>query len=89
MNALAIPRPNVLGISMGGMIAQELVLNYPEKSHVPRHGNGLLAPQDARGAGKGARLVDWVQYRPLIVTKSLSNNSPDCAARATITCFVQ
>lgn len=31
MNALGIPRANVLGISMGRMIAQELVLNYPEK----------------------------------------------------------
>jgi len=31
MDALGIPRANVLGISMGGMIAQELVLNYPEK----------------------------------------------------------
>ena len=79
MNALGIPRANVLAISMGGMIAQELVLNYPEKRYVPRHGNGLLAPQDARGAGKGARLIDWVEYRPLIVTKSLSNNSPFCA----------
>ncbi|MCS7139838.1 MAG: alpha/beta hydrolase [Candidatus Nezhaarchaeota archaeon] len=31
MNALGIPKANVLGFSMGGMIAQELVLNYPEK----------------------------------------------------------
>jgi len=31
MNTLGIPQANVLGISMGGMIAQELVLNYPEK----------------------------------------------------------
>jgi pimeloyl-ACP methyl ester carboxylesterase len=31
MDALGIPRADVLGISMGGMIAQELVLNYPEK----------------------------------------------------------
>lgn len=31
MNALGISRAHVLGISMGGMIAQELVLNYPEK----------------------------------------------------------
>jgi 3-oxoadipate enol-lactonase len=30
MNALGISKANVLGISMGGMIAQELVLNYPE-----------------------------------------------------------
>lgn len=31
MDALRIPKAHVLGISMGGMIAQELVLNYPEK----------------------------------------------------------
>lgn len=31
MDALGIARANVLGISMGGMIAQEIVLNYPEK----------------------------------------------------------
>lgn len=31
MDALGIPRAHVFGISMGGMIAQELVINYPEK----------------------------------------------------------
>ncbi|MFX1298240.1 MAG: alpha/beta fold hydrolase [Promethearchaeota archaeon] len=31
MNELKIERAHVLGISMGGMIAQELVINYPEK----------------------------------------------------------
>lgn len=31
MDALRISRAHVLGISMGGMIAQEVVLNYPEK----------------------------------------------------------
>jgi pimeloyl-ACP methyl ester carboxylesterase len=31
MNALGISRAHVLGISMGGMIAQELAINYPEK----------------------------------------------------------
>lgn len=32
MNALNIDRTYLLGISMGGMIAQELVLNYPERT---------------------------------------------------------
>ncbi len=31
MNTLGTSKAHVLGISMGGMIAQELVLNYPEK----------------------------------------------------------
>jgi pimeloyl-ACP methyl ester carboxylesterase len=31
MDALVIPRAHVLGISMGGYIAQELAINYPEK----------------------------------------------------------
>ncbi|MEM0232915.1 MAG: alpha/beta hydrolase [Candidatus Nezhaarchaeales archaeon] len=31
MDALGISKANVLGFSMGGMIAQELVLNYPER----------------------------------------------------------
>ncbi len=31
MDALKVPKAHVLGISMGGMIAQELVLNYPDK----------------------------------------------------------
>ena len=31
MDALGISKAHILGISMGGAIAQELVLNYPEK----------------------------------------------------------
>jgi pimeloyl-ACP methyl ester carboxylesterase len=32
MNALGISKAHILGQSMGGMIAQEFVLNYPEKT---------------------------------------------------------
>ena len=31
MDSLGIEKANILGVSMGGMISQELVLNYPEK----------------------------------------------------------
>jgi pimeloyl-ACP methyl ester carboxylesterase len=31
MNALGISKTHVLGLSMGGMVAQELAINYPEK----------------------------------------------------------
>jgi pimeloyl-ACP methyl ester carboxylesterase len=31
MNALGISKGHILGLSMGGMIAQELAINYPEK----------------------------------------------------------
>jgi pimeloyl-ACP methyl ester carboxylesterase len=31
MDALGISKAHILGISMGGMIAQEFVLNYPAK----------------------------------------------------------
>jgi pimeloyl-ACP methyl ester carboxylesterase len=31
LDALKIDRPHVLGISMGGMIAQELAINYPQR----------------------------------------------------------
>ena len=39
LDVLGIEQPHVLGISMGGMIAQEFVLAYPER--VQRSGAGL------------------------------------------------
>jgi pimeloyl-ACP methyl ester carboxylesterase len=43
LDALKIERPHVFGISMGGMIAQELVLNYPHRV------NGLVLGCTAPG----------------------------------------
>jgi 3-oxoadipate enol-lactonase len=47
LDELKIERPHVLGISMGGMIAQELVLNYPQRV------NGLVLGCTTVGTVKG------------------------------------
>jgi 3-oxoadipate enol-lactonase len=47
LTALGIARPHVFGISMGGMIAQELVLNYPQ--HVSGLVLGCTTPGLAHG----------------------------------------
>ena len=49
LTALDIKRPHVFGISMGGMIAQELVLNYPH------HVNGLVLGCTGPGFAKGVQ----------------------------------
>jgi pimeloyl-ACP methyl ester carboxylesterase len=49
LDALGMQRPHVLGISMGGMIAQELVLNYPERV------NGLVLGCTSPGISKGVQ----------------------------------
>jgi 3-oxoadipate enol-lactonase len=49
LTALDIKRPHVFGISMGGMIAQELVLNYPERV------NGLVLGCTAPGGAHGVQ----------------------------------
>ena len=49
LTALDIKRPHVFGISMGGMIAQELVLNYPQ------HVNGLVLGCTGPGFAKGVQ----------------------------------
>jgi 3-oxoadipate enol-lactonase len=47
LDALKIERPHVLGISMGGMIAQELAINYPQKV------NGLVLGCTTTGPAHG------------------------------------
>lgn len=48
LDALEIEHPHVLGISMGGMIAQELAINYPQKV------NGLVLGCTTTGPAHGA-----------------------------------
>lgn len=47
LDALEIERPHVLGISMGGMIAQEFAINYPSKV------NGLVLGCTSTGPAHG------------------------------------
>ncbi|MDP9180635.1 MAG: alpha/beta hydrolase [Chloroflexota bacterium] len=49
LTALDIKRPHVFGISLGGMIAQELVLNFPQ------HVNGLVLGCTGPGFAKGVQ----------------------------------
>ena len=49
LDALDVPRAHVLGISMGGMVAQELALNYPER--VGALVLGCTTPGSDRAAG--------------------------------------
>lgn len=58
MDALGIERAHVLGISMGGMIAQELVLDYPER--VEKLVLCSTAPGMARILKFLARIMIWV-----------------------------
>lgn len=50
LDALGIPQAHVCGISMGGMIAQELVLNYPQKVNGLVLGCTTCGPADGTGA---------------------------------------
>jgi Predicted hydrolases or acyltransferases (alpha/beta hydrolase superfamily) len=57
LSALDIQRPHVFGISMGGMIAQELVLSYPQRA------NGLVLGCTTSGGSHS------VQAAPEILAK--------------------
>jgi pimeloyl-ACP methyl ester carboxylesterase len=61
MDALGIESANIVGLSMGGMIAQELAINFPERvrtltSIMSSDGRSLAAARHAaRGRGLDAR----------------------------------
>jgi len=89
MNALNIQRAHLLGVSMGGMIAQELVLNYPERveklilwgtncggtKSIPP---SLVAFRLLLGAIEGLTPEKITKASiPLILTKEFRKNNPD------------
>jgi pimeloyl-ACP methyl ester carboxylesterase len=65
MDALGIERAHVLGISMGGYIAQELAINYPEKIR------GLILGCTGAG-GSRAVLMDPERLQKFIYVEGLS-----------------
>jgi pimeloyl-ACP methyl ester carboxylesterase len=52
MDFLGIPRAHILGISMGGYIAQELAINYPDKI------NGLILGCTSCGGRRAVHMSD-------------------------------
>ena len=86
MNALDIERAHVLGISMGGMIAQEFVLNHPEKvdklilvgTHCGGH-RSVFAPVEITDflAGKTTKThEEWIEkVMPLLYPEEFIKNN--------------
>ncbi|MGQ9459741.1 MAG: alpha/beta fold hydrolase [Candidatus Bathyarchaeaceae archaeon] len=75
MDALRISRAHILGISMGGMTAQELVLNYPEKVE-----KLVLCSTNCGGAKSVLASQEILE----ILTADRSALSPEEIVRATI-----
>ncbi len=90
MDALNIERAYVLGLSMGGMIAQELVLNYPKKVEklilCGTHCGGYRAVFPSveimdflAGKRGGETPEEWVENEiPLLYTEDFIKNNPEC-----------
>ena len=89
MDALRISRAHVLGVSMGGMIAQELVLNYPEKVeklvlYSTSCGGAKSIPPSQEALGTLTADVDRLSREevakiivPLCFTKDFVDDNPD------------
>jgi len=65
MNFLGIPRAHILGISMGGYIAQELAINHPDKV------NGLILGCTSCG-GRRAMLMSGERIEKFKANKGLT-----------------
>jgi len=89
MDALKIERAHVLGISMGGFIAQELVLNYPERIEklvlcstmchgskaipIPPKATQILM-RDREGLPQEEIIQDWI---PILFSEDFIKNNPE------------
>jgi pimeloyl-ACP methyl ester carboxylesterase len=88
MDALSIDRSHVLGLSMGGMIAQELVLNHPNIVNklilAGTHCGGsrsIFAPVEITNflAGKTTKTPEeWIEKEmPLLYPEEFIKNNPE------------
>lgn len=93
MDALEIEQAHVLGVSMGGMIAQEFVLNYPDRvktlvlcSTTPGGPNAVpTTPETIEVMMNREGLTDEQLYRriiPLLYPKDFIKNNPDVIERS-------
>lgn len=89
MEALGVSKAHVLGLSMGGMVAQELVLNYAEKVSklvlCSTHSGGLNVVQPSQEMieklAAGVSIVSKDEWRrlflPLMFTSDFIGKNPD------------
>ena len=89
MKALGVPKAHVLGLSMGGMVAQELALKYPEKVSklilCSTHNGGLDVIQPSQKVVKmlaaGVNVMSKDEWRriflPLMFTADFIEKNPD------------
>jgi len=72
LDALDVPRAHIFGISMGGMIAQELALEHPER--VTSLVLGCTSPGGAKAAGAAQLHAEITTFR-----ETVGDDGPDLA----------
>ncbi len=73
MEALEIPRAHILGLSMGGMIAQEVAIQYPERV------NGLVLACTHCGGDHAVRASDEIGS---LMGEYVTTGTPEAAQKA-------
>jgi pimeloyl-ACP methyl ester carboxylesterase len=73
MDALGIPKAHIMGLSMGGMVAQEFALQFPHKVH------GLVLACTHCGGGKAVPPSEKINA---LFTEFITTGSPEAAREA-------